>query len=448
MAQRNRRFFGWCPAPEPTNFRTLRQYSRPILALITMATLIFSVAAASYAAFSSTAAVAAPLVSQPQLSTQTPAADTNTSEANTPTPTHSSSVSVVGEQTSEGPTNTQPQTNATQSKYTISGYILDSNGNGIANADIIFNVPDIVPGVFSDSSGYYRIIAPAGTYNVNVWPPFDSNYIDFDQRGFVVNSDMTKNITLTVGYKVSGYVMDSVGDPVNGAAVVLNNFYCGGYYSTSTGYYYVTVPSGTYTLTAKPKDGVSFNIYTETSFTVTSDNSEKNIYLSNQARYRVSGYVRNTNGNGLYNAEVIFGVPDIIPAVFTNSAGYYEAYAPRGTYTMNVWPPFDSNYQSYQLAVTVAGVQTRDFTLSTGYKLSGYITDSQGNPVFGALVLLDNLIVGWYSRDNGYYFDTAPAGTYTLTVVPRTGENFTTYVETNFVFNGNTVKNITVVNGT
>jgi hypothetical protein len=103
--------------------------------------------------------------------------------------------------------------------FKISGYILDSNGQGIGGANIIFNVPDIVPSVISDSSGYYVISAPAGTYHVNVWPPFDSNYIYYGEPGFVVESNMNKNITLDSGYKVSGYITDSSGAPVIGASV-------------------------------------------------------------------------------------------------------------------------------------------------------------------------------------------------------------------------------------
>src|SRR3990172_9873251 len=92
------------------------------------------------------------------------------------------------------------------SSFKISGYILDANGHGIGGANIIFNVPFIVPSVWSDSSGYYVISAPAGTYHVNVWPPFDSSYINYDEPGFTVVSDISKNLTLYSGYKVSGYI--------------------------------------------------------------------------------------------------------------------------------------------------------------------------------------------------------------------------------------------------
>ena len=166
--------------------------------------------------------------------------------------------------------------------FSISGYILDSDGNGVAGANIIFNVPDIVPSVYSDASGYYLISAPAGTYHVNVWPPFDSNYIYYDEPAFVVDSDVTKNITLNSGYKVSGYITDLSGAPVVKAVVSLNNFLCG-WYSTYSGYYFVTAPAGTYTLNARPANGpqdvTDFSPYSESNVIVNS-NFEKNITVN------------------------------------------------------------------------------------------------------------------------------------------------------------------------
>lgn len=172
-------------------------------------------------------------------------------------------------------------------KCRISGYILDTNGHGIAGAEIIFNVPDIVPSVYSDSSGHYLISAPAGTYHVNVWSPFDSNYIDYDGSGLVVVSDMTKNITLYSGYKVSGYISDTSGKPVVGAVVALNN-YCSGWFSNSAGYYFLGVPAGNYTINAHPRTGYNYSgsttdfpTYYEYNFTVNRD-TVKNITVGNR----------------------------------------------------------------------------------------------------------------------------------------------------------------------
>jgi hypothetical protein len=49
----------------------------------------------------------------------------------------------------------------------ISGYILDSNGHGLAGAQIIFNNLDATVGN-SDNSGYYEVYAPSAAYHINV----------------------------------------------------------------------------------------------------------------------------------------------------------------------------------------------------------------------------------------------------------------------------------------
>jgi protocatechuate 3,4-dioxygenase beta subunit len=118
-------------------------------------------------------------------------------------------------------------------------------------------------------------------------------------------------------------------------------------------------------------------------------------------------------------------------------------YAPAGTYHVNVWPHLDSNYISFdQQYYVVTGDTTKDITLSSGYKLSGYLTDQNGAPIQGASVWLNGYGTGWYSNAQGYYFATAPAGTYTLKITPRTGPTFETYIETSFQLDKDTTKNI------
>ena len=100
----------------------------------------------------------------------------------------------------------------------ISGYVLESNSQGVANANVIFNAQATVPSVKTDSTGFYQTSGPAGTYHLDVWPPFDSSYISYCERGFSFSSDIIKNITLVTGCKVSGYItLDSSGFPVVGA---------------------------------------------------------------------------------------------------------------------------------------------------------------------------------------------------------------------------------------
>ncbi len=107
--------------------------------------------------------------------------------------------------------------------------------------------------VGTNGSGYYSISVPPGTYHLNVWPPWDSSYVDYDEPEFVVgSSDFTKNITLNVGFKISGYVSTSSGAAVLRAVVVMGGHYLAGWGSNSSGYYFVCVPAGTYQLWAHP----------------------------------------------------------------------------------------------------------------------------------------------------------------------------------------------------
>jgi protocatechuate 3,4-dioxygenase beta subunit len=341
--------------------------------------------------------------------------------------------------------------------FKISGYILDSDGQGIAGAMIIFNVPEIVPAVLSDSSGYYEIIAPVGTYHVNVWPPFDSHYISYDEPALAVRSNINKNITLTSGYKVSGYITDSSGAPIVKAVVSMDNYFCG-WYSKYSGRYFVTAPAGTYTLRARPANGPQdvsdFYPYCEYNVVVNGDLA-KNITVetpstTEPSSANISGYVLDAEGNGLAGAQVIFGVPDVVPSVFTDDSGYYAVHAPAGTYHVNVWPPFDSNYLFFdqpEFTVETSDI-SKNITLSSGYKLSGYLTDSSGAPVRGAGVTLSQFRCGWYSDSSGYYFVTAPAGTYNLTIQPQTGPSFSTYTENSFALTGDTAKNISLTQAT
>lgn len=164
---------------------------------------------------------------------------------------------------------------AQKDTFKISGYILDASGNGLKGAHIIFNVPSVVPSVDSASSGYYEIFAPQSTYKVNVWPPFDSSYIRYEETEFTVESDVTKNITLTLGNKVSGYILDTKANPVTQANVGLDKYFTG-YPSDKFGYYFCTAPTGTYKLKVQPRGGHNhFSSYSESNFVVNGDATKK-----------------------------------------------------------------------------------------------------------------------------------------------------------------------------
>ena len=341
-----------------------------------------------------------------------------------------------------------------QSLTKVSGYILDSNGNGIAGARFTLINTDQEP---SNSSGYFEAYAPPGTYHISVWPPFDSNYINYDEQSFVVgSSNVAKNITMYSGCKVSGYVKDASGAPATGATVALNN-YCSGWYTDNTGYYFLNVPAGTYTFWAHPNSGSSINFpnYYEYNFPV-SNNIVRNITVNQNGATKISGYILDSNGRGV--AGAYFNLMSNGQKL-TDSNGYYEMTVSSGTYHLNIWPPWDSNFVSYDEPSFVVGAShfTKNITLSTGLKVTGYIFDQFGSIVHGAIVVLGgNYLSGWPSNVSGYYYLSVPtAGTYTIWAHPIFGPyggptptNFTQYYEYNFVVNGDAVKNLTVLTPT
>ncbi len=166
--------------------------------------------------------------------------------------------------------------------FKIEGYITDSLGVHIADAFVTFNNITI-PWCMSNASGYYSINAPAGNYLINVWPPYDSHYINYGET-FHVTADATQNITLVTGCKISGYVYNETGSPMIAAAVLFGvsstEIYGSGYFTNETGYYYANLQPGTYTIDAHPRTKnepsysgycSNFTAYTEADFIVTGD---------------------------------------------------------------------------------------------------------------------------------------------------------------------------------
>ncbi len=331
--------------------------------------------------------------------------------------------------------------NGVTDTFKVSGYVLDGNGRGVAGA--LFNLQDAGQ-VATDNFGYYERYTTTGYHDIFVWPPFDSNYLAYNERGFYVGTtDATKNITLTSGIKLSGYIKDSTGYPIRGALGFLGQYYTG-WYSNDSGYYFITAPAGTYTLSFEPRTGPTFDTFTEFNVVLT-QNTVKNITLGDPAnvpRYDISGYILDSNGKGIAGAEIVFGVT-YVTSVISDAKGHYSTTAPSGTYHAAVWPPFDSNYLSYdQPGLTVESADlNQNFTLDVGCKVSGYLTDSAGNPIRGAIASLGTHTSGWYSNNSGYYFTTAPAGIYNLKIQPRTGPNFPIYTETSFNLTGDVSRN-------
>ena len=124
--------------------------------------------------------------------------------------------------------------------FIVEGYILDSSGKGVSGVQTdISNSSWAVPPYRTDSSGFYLLSIPAGTYTFNICPPYTTNLTNYYETDFVVNDHMTKNVTMTSGFKVSGYIRYPSGETVANLATWLTNssgsIFASGWWSDSSG---------------------------------------------------------------------------------------------------------------------------------------------------------------------------------------------------------------------
>ncbi|RLI14519.1 MAG: hypothetical protein DRO43_03805, partial [Candidatus Hecatellales archaeon] len=344
------------------------------------------------------------------------------------------------------------------SGYTVSGTVSDPNGNPVQGAIVTLWDPINQAGYGAPPTGpngNYSLSVPAGIYEFHVDPPPSSNLAMYHEMDVTINSDITKNVTLTSGYTVSGVVSDSNSNPVQGAQVMLwdpiNQAGYGSPPTNSQGQYSLSVPAGTYEFTVMPPLGQGLAAYSESGFTVSGDVT-KNVTLTSGST--ISGVISDPNGDPVQGAFVFLWDP-INQAGYggppTGSNGAYTMTVPNGTYEFHIDPPPNSNLAHYSESVTISGNTTKNVTLSSGYTVSGTVSDPNGNPVQGAIVVLWDPISGaGYGRPtdaSGQYSLTVPAGTYEFHVEPPPGSNLAIYHEMNVAINADTTKNVTLTSG-
>ena len=89
---------------------------------------------------------------------------------------------------------------AQQTNVTVSGYVLDNNGAPVENAWVSFHDPvnNIGMGNYTLSDGYYTILLPTGTYNLEVFPQEDNSLNSFFKQNIVVTGNMQYDVILVL----------------------------------------------------------------------------------------------------------------------------------------------------------------------------------------------------------------------------------------------------------
>lgn len=228
----------------------------------------------------------------------------------------------------------------------ISGHVSDSAGQPVIGAQTnMYNTTWTVPGTNTDAYGNFTVYAPAGTYKLILWPPTNSLLINYENTTFTVNSETTCNISMSYGFKVSGYIYYPSGDAVSGVSTYVINgtgqTYASGHWSDSSGFYSIIVPSGTYTLRAGVNNSVvSYsepNIAVDSDITkditlITASISPTTATVDTKQSYLYTAMAQ--GGSGTYNTYVWY-VNGLARAAASNSTFNFQPTTP-GTYTITV----------------------------------------------------------------------------------------------------------------
>ena len=192
-----------------------------------------------------------------------------------------------------------------------------------------------------------------------------------------------------------------------------------------------------------------------------------NLSFSRDISYKVSGTVVSSNGSAVPSAHVYFNGFFYTSQTFSSSNGDFSAYLYNDTYAMSVfYPNYNTVPTPRDLNISGSSISGLVLTISplvNGFIVSGYIHNTSGNPIGGALISDYSNFKSSYSSANGYYslsvslgvnyIAFSHAGYATNSTYPNikgnvTDFNVTLHIANPFGVNGNTISGNTTVNGT
>ncbi len=170
-----------------------------------------------------------------------------------------------------------------------------------------------------------------------------------------------------------------------------------------------------------------------------------------ETTYTISGYIRNPNGTALSGVTtyLINSTGSSFGSTTTSdSFGFYSMTAPVGTYRIVAGGASAGGLTYSEVNIYLNGDITKDITLVPSFAISGYVFDSSGHTVAGAISSVHNSTwsVPVTTTDGlGRYTIYAPAGTYTFVMWPPIA-NLVSYQDT-LVVTSNMTKNVTMASG-
>jgi len=339
---------------------------------------------------------------------------------------------------------------------TLSGRVIDAQtAEAVANVQIGYwsDRYQVWQSNDTNSEGQFSLTnLPPGIGEIEVEPdvytgyahglPWGDNWIYLDEGEH--RSDHV--IQLQKGALVSGYIKDSLGDPLSGIEYDWNGRMCEGWSHTDiNGYYEIRLPQGTYVIGLdSDEEFCAFPQYvtiTDVSQAVSVDDI---IAYDDVTGSQISGNVSNSGGHsktGEFVAIAFEAGTVIDPSTWYTISPLREIELEEaGPYALTALPPGVYDVYLVVTSETPDGIESvvlRDsiFNVSAptsgidlsytseGSTVSGMVIDSTGQPVLGASALLNDSTTGAFAafahtdHEGNYVIYNTPAGTYTVTAV-------------------------------
>ena len=327
---------------------------------------------------------------------------------------------------------------------TITGQVVDSIGNPVANVNIdAFNTvtgeDETLSGDFTDANGFFTTTIPAGIYDLSFLPPSPptTTHLAATQDAVVVvNVTNLGTITLPPGVALSGRCINAGGNPVAGVDIdvfdettkkqlVLTNDD-----TDAFGNFLVAVPTSEIEVRFDTLRVTSQMLAPQaTVVTPTGTTNLGDVVLP--PGFDVSGFVRRTNGSAVTGCDIdvretATGDKIWTPSDNTDGSGFFDVRLAAGTWDVEACPDLSTVLVPAAIrSVVVSGNQSVGvITTPNGAVLSGTITGFDGSiqpnadvdaeDAFGADILLcnDN------ADENGDYALVVPIDTLTISFEP------------------------------
>ncbi len=353
--------------------------------------------------------------------------------------------------------------------FTISGTVTDPGALPVQDTDVFlydeFGSPIGIPQTRTDVNGLYSILnIPSGTYGVEFVPKTNTQLVTKLIAPVVVTGNTTVNAQLEQGYFISGFVTDTLGNPLLDIDLNVYVQSTGALYNTPgdntdiTGHYQILVSVGTYTIRWRstlpgqrwvPLEIANVNIANDTT-----------INVSMVSGYFLSGTVRNQALSPIFDVDFDVIVPStgaalVTPSDNTDLAGFYQLLIPGGTFDIQVEPlTVTKLVPKESLSVLINADKTINFTLQSGFLVSGNVSASGGGGLAGTDINANyssngaRLFTPFDNTDGaGSYAMVFPSGIYNIAYRPTLATQRAPVAFTNVPITKDTVINVSAPAG-